>query len=131
MRQKVSVSVGLTKTQVCPHGSSFPCSQCMGYTTVQKVKYDEKNQALTIDGKVIRRGLIPSAELKSVQQDMERKMIRAASGRRETTCGICGQKGHTRKQCHARSKLLTKEPIPPTPRAPFGALNVMKSGTTR
>lgn len=103
------------KTQVCPHGSSFPCSQCIlganpGVVQVQKVVYDAA-RGLTVDGKLVRKSLLPEVELRSIQEDLSRKMTRSAVGKRETTCGQCGQVGHTRKTCSQRSRLLREEPI--------------------
>jgi len=94
--------------QVCPHGSSFPCSQCIGAEVVHKITRDEKTGALLMDGKVVRSGLIPEAELKMIRDELSSKMIRThEGGRRETSCGICGKAGHTRKTCSGRSKLIS------------------------
>lgn len=97
------------KRQVCPHGSGFPCSQCLG-AEARRVTSDPKTGALLMDGKVVRSSLIPDAELKMIREEMSRKMVRAhEGGRRETSCGICGKTGHTRRECSQRSKLISAE----------------------
>lgn len=104
------------KKQVCPHGSSFPCSQCLLSTPadqaiVQKVVYDEK-LGLMCDGKVVRAGLIPQETLDALKAERSMKSTRGhEGGRRDALCGSCGERGHTRKTCFRRSKLLMEAPI--------------------
>jgi hypothetical protein len=96
------------RKQVCPHGSSLPCSQCVG-ATARVVIYSPTTGHMMIDGVEIRKGLIPVDEIENLRQDLSSKMRRAWNGeRRAVRCGVCGGTGHTRKTCGKRSKLLTE-----------------------
>lgn len=97
------------KPLVCPHGSSLPCSQCIG-ADVRKVVFIE-GKGMFVDGKLERSGLLPQKEIDALKETQVMRSKRGHEARRDAVCGVCGEHGHTRKTCYRRSKLLSEAPI--------------------
>ncbi len=81
----------------CPHSTAIgstpqTCSQCM-MATARSVQFDANTRKLMVDGSEV----VRPTELEKTAPP-NRGMI--TKSRRQRTCGICGQAGHSRPTCN-------------------------------
>lgn len=77
------------------HGSTPEnCSQCL-MSQPKIIKYDRDRRELLVDGAPATRGE-PETPITQVGPPNRGKKM---TGRRMVTCGICGERGHTRAGC--------------------------------
>lgn len=100
------------KAQVCPHGTSLPCSQCLG-AKAKKVTIHPKSKAILVDGVRVRDSMIPADLVESTQKRFATTMTSGTwdDVRAIKLCTLCGGRDHSRKSCIQRSKMIMKEPI--------------------
>jgi len=102
MQRKEPNVIAAGKPQVCPHGSSLPCSQCAG-AVARKVTFDPVGGVMVVDGEAVRDGV---EEQRNNGAARRRTQAGYRSPRRPSRCSSCGALGHMKnsRKCRAEEK---------------------------